>query len=92
MSKETRWTPGPWFACKPEGLGMTVARVDGLWSVKCDEPVASGEYDARLIAAAPELYEVLDCIDFDDGMIAEALGENIQDKIIAALAKARGEL
>ena len=93
MSKEKRWTPGTWFACPPDYLGNTVARVDKLWSVKCDEPVGSGEHDARLIAAAPELYDALmqAKTELEDIAMAE-IGEPYNNlQINAALAKARGE-
>ena len=59
-NREKRWTPGPWFACHPKDLGMTVAKLDNTWVVKCDEPLGPGEYDAHLIKAAPLLVEALE--------------------------------
>ena len=54
------------------------------------------EANARLIAAAPELYEALALL-FEDGPVDVALGgnpqaiEQVEAKCRAALAKARGE-
>ena len=91
---ELKATPGAWFRDEygnlksPESshtLGMVP--LSGVMITSGSEANAN----TCLISAAPDLYEALNCIDFDDGMIAEALGDGLQDKISAALAKARGE-
>lgn len=53
-SDERKWTPGPWAA---ENYGY-------VWEVyahncSCVAEEIDGEADARLIAAAPDLYEAL---------------------------------
>lgn len=50
------------------------------------------EANAHLIAAAPEMYDLLNSIDFDDGAIENALGVGFKESLEALLAKARGEL
>ena len=94
-NREKRWTPGPWFACRPGDLGVTVAKLDNEWCVKCDQPVEPGEHDANLIAAAPDLVEALASLQawvtdggFEDTHegVAEICGQ-----ARAALAKAYGE-
>ena len=62
MSKE-KFTPGPWIAPNNGGLRGAVVAKDG--EMVCD-PSGAGRYEdemdanARLIAAAPEMYELLD--------------------------------
>ena len=92
--REKKWTPGPWFACRPEDLGVTVAKLDNEWWVKCDQPVEPGVQNARLIAAAPDLVEELEhARETIQALIREGyLGYVPQlTRIDAALAKAYGE-
>lgn len=96
---DTNWTPGPWRICD---MPCDVLAADGL-------PVASTSYphtatprdqrqrmrDARLIAAAPDLYAALRTISDWDTAAApnEPGGMSILDAIDiarAALAKADG--
>jgi hypothetical protein len=78
------FTPGPWQARKKlvhvEGKG-TVALVHNPWNNEGER-----EANARLIAAAPELYEAL--IEIRE---FSALSNASASRIDALLAKARGE-
>lgn len=87
---ETKFTPGPWFISRKfvvgprdQEDGQSYGMIVGVADVYGENRSA----DAHLIAAAPELYEVL--------IGAMELGGAIQmclyDKALAALAKARGE-
>jgi len=80
MSNETKWTPGPWVVC-PAG---------DIWSENLVSLVADTyspvEANAHLIAAAPELYSMLERILGPYGR------EDVSDEQIEQLlAKARGE-
>lgn len=84
---ERKFTPGPW------------ALDDDGWICAGNEPVCmieSGgitgffphaQADANLIAAAPEMYDLLDCAQATGMLEHGGLG----DAIRSALAKARGE-
>lgn len=87
---DCKWTKGPWRIIDTISSCAVYAGVRQVLRYAFG-PDAENRANAHLIAASPDLYEVLNCIDFDDGMIAEALGEDLQDKIHAAMAKARGE-
>jgi hypothetical protein len=97
-----QFTPGPWvgtihgnsemgdtFHLGPEGdeyAGVAFTILEGAL-VQADD--AENEANARLIAAAPELYEALELAD------ATLRGANmdrsvVERKVAAALAKARG--
>lgn len=90
---ERPWTPGPWqVSCVSDGT-----RRRSVWT---DEgppahiaDVTNGEANARLISAAPDLYEALARI--VDSVAKGASGDVCQtydfDDARAALAKARGE-
>jgi hypothetical protein len=86
---EPKWTPGPWVWWPKTGILATESR-DGRWIVSGELSSANAEANARLIAAAPELYEAL------KGIIGWCPTDNQRsiaafDKALAALAKARGE-
>lgn len=95
---ETKWTPGPWSAWD-RGIGWEV--LAGGAEPPSGRRVNDGfrdtflEADARLIAAAPELYAALEAYELEfraftapgNNVILQELG--IATK--AALAKARGE-
>lgn len=53
---------------------------------------SASKANARLIAAAPEMYNLLGSIDFEDGMIENALGSDFKERLEELLAKARGDL
>jgi hypothetical protein len=93
------WTPGPWkirpsrnalFVVQPHRMieeGIYVAEVSlQAWKPEELASPARREADARLIAAAPELYEALKAL--DDGTTRD--WTNRLAKARAALAKARG--
>jgi hypothetical protein len=88
---EPKWTPGPWW---PEifnnelGLAFVVNRHDA----EEDDIICSlsNHADARLIAAAPELYDELENARAIIAGEAPQYGEAIA-RIDASLAKARGE-
>lgn len=84
MSKEPKWTPAPWWV--EAETGDVVAK-DGDWEIctfsRCDSHL---EYDAHLIAAAPEMAALL-----LDILINYEAGEIVDREIETVLAKARGE-
>jgi len=84
---EPKWTPRPWHVCGK--YGDEVKSNDGM-GVHCDQdfriPDDVAKANARLIAAAPELYEALSwCMDQLSHMGIEYMPGDV------ALAKARGE-
>ncbi len=91
---EPKWTPGPWTTdLGPNESAEICMAPDGELIADCylmTTGNGSGHANARLIAAAPELYEALQAFvnwryaeDPDDGSVTDAA--------YAALAKARGE-
>lgn len=105
---ETKFTPGPWFANGHEVLAPDDGDEDP-WSVALASPCRGYPNDqsranARLIAAAPEMYEALDFLsaharervsdapewrDDDTVQIVVTIGDLRRAR--AALAKARGD-
>jgi hypothetical protein len=98
------WTPGPWtnepgrfWICD---IGNN-ADDPGVWSTAIPAdgepfPFGSKEADARLIAAAPELYEALsEVVTLLEGWHRLNFADEIQQQSVRlakrALAKARGE-
>jgi len=98
-----QFTPGPWFVHQAFGTDLFfVKRQDGDRTLRLDPE--SGKFaraDARLIAAAPEMFEALVAIHnmlWGRPDIVNALRplmgfaeDAISDQCAAALAKARGE-
>lgn len=104
-----QFTPAPWHANKESGHIPIVFSSDG-WAI-ADAKVYHGQWpretsvaNARLIAAAPELYEALDdvlvhCLadieaeeqKDEPNEAALAIFRARRDRAVAALAKARGE-
>ena len=99
MASDTKFTPGPWFINRSEmGIHKYVeARIGGgmIQEVACCGPTELHEQsdaNARLIAAAPELYEAL------VGLLARAEielvdPEDVHEVVLAkaTISKARGE-
>ncbi len=108
---ETKWTPGPWtarantwsrfeiyYSRGHRGQLASVAKHDDPSS---PPPVNETEANARLIAAAPELYDALDeiirWIGVGDGKTPEKRGAKCEflsealAKVDIAMKKARGE-
>lgn len=95
-----QFTPGPWEA-------RDTCSQQERWVVGADHPYSDShklavareietEANARLIAAAPELYEALDELTRSFRLIYEVNGDDpdhttVFPKAAAALAKARGE-
>lgn len=87
-------TEGPWFA---------IHHPDGAWTVQDQEHGAgnciamrygdSSFANAHLIAAAPDLLEVLEAIEnhLQDGAKSYSAGQFLRDRARVAIAKARGE-
>lgn len=89
---DTKFTPGPWHNGQTKDPAI-VFDADGWAICDCKTYHRKGYLDemrsnAHLIAAAPELYEVLSEAIERGGVIQMCL----YDKAIAALAKARGEV
>ena len=75
------FTPGPWHVANGVQIRSERDQIARVWMMRSGE----GKANARLIAAAPELYSALSRIvegDNSEGAFLEAT---------AALAKARGE-
>ena len=92
MSAPT-FTPGPWHVANGVQVRSERDQIAKVWMMRNGE----GNANARLIAAAPELYEALQlallgldayCVEKGPLFLASALAA---DKARAALAKARGE-
>ena len=93
-------TPGPWATHKTEGNGGNIpdrleivgpeeGRKRGLIASIYGFKLPEGQANARLIAAAPELYEALESlIDF---LFHEKKNRQAILRAKAALAKARGD-
>ena len=96
---KTNWTPGPWFVCtNPLNDQWYANQTIGSVPQQCRVADASElngrhEADARLISAAPELYEALDELlsaeKLDDG---DPILESAREKAAIVMKKARGEL
>lgn len=81
---------GPWWIRKPRFGRQCVSAAGGLG----DYDVASSIYydeDARLIAAAPDLFRALDQLLDDMGDDGLSVCQAAKDQAKAALAKACGE-
>lgn len=115
MSNETKWTPGPWLVTKShDGIAIAMGsaiispyeyttghlwKTDLYWGEEDDEDVAN----AHLIAAAPELYEILsmlvdnsEAVAFYPSAIEQSDWGSVDfeewaQRARAVLAKARGE-
>ncbi len=95
---EVKWTPGPWKLDDDGSCDVLANSGELLASVY---PMMSAyrqrESNARLIAAAPELYEalwtLLDCLigTTKHDLPGYVGSQDTADRIFAALAKARGE-
>lgn len=87
-----KFTPGPWSAPDKGKLRGAVVAKDG--EMVCD-PSGAGRYEdemdanARLIAAAPEMYELLAMLDNYYAVMGES--NSVTKTISQVLKKARGE-
>lgn len=80
---ERSWTPGPWEVREVDGL-FAIAHPTG-WVLESND-VEQDRADARLIAAAPEMFELLETIDSGGGLIPADIWKQIRDVVV----KARG--
>ena len=94
---EPKFTPGPWHVGHGHGLSTGMKGLEYYpvcWSPD-DENVCDIVYnkaDADLIAAAPEMYELLsEILEFEPRGINLNFFDRINPKIDAVLRKARGE-
>lgn len=90
--KDTNFTPGKWMVCEDDFGEPFVENESG--DPVCE--VCGTTDDARLIAAAPDLYEALvECVDRIDTFYGPPGSNRIDHELIvrarAALAKAKGE-
>ena len=89
---EDKFTPGPWSAPDKGNLRGAVVAKDG--EMVCD-PSGAGRYEdemdanARLIAAAPEMYELLVLLENYYAVRGES--NSVTKTISQVLKKARGE-
>lgn len=87
---EPKFTPGPWrksFTTVDCGRGRYINQI--WWKSK---DVAEAEANAALIAAAPEMYELLsEILEFEPRGINLNFFDRINPKIESVLRKARGE-
>jgi len=102
MTDQPKWTPGPWIWSG----GTGVQRPNGRWvHVETTAPHKQAVANARLIAAAPDLYAALDdllasyaepdqqicCGGHGCGCRGASVRDLAEHHARAALAKARGE-
>ena len=88
MSK-AKFTKGPWGWEYDESTSSIIQVFSEAEEAKGDPNICRMQHepDANLISAAPEMYELLNSIENDDGQIPTFLW----DKIQSVLAKARGD-
>ena len=95
MPNEMKHTPGPWFVLKPErGLCAIHARMEEGNTIR-EVTVASkvDMFDARLIAAAPELLEALKAlVAYMEAVVPAAMAKNlnVMRQARSALTRATG--
>ena len=77
-ASERSYTPGPWEVREVDGL-FAIAHPAG-WVLESND-VEQDRIDARLIAAAPEMFELLTTLENDDGAIPAWLWEQIQEVV-----------
>lgn len=94
---ETKWTPGPWVKDRLDQLRAPDGRQVGVWGagmawVSRDD---EAEANAKLIAAAPDLYSALERLQRNFALLLS--GKPVRDvaeteaEVNAALRKAHGE-
>jgi len=95
---DPKHTPGPWFFAPdetdyadeagrgPGSIKALDADGDEWFIARINESPGDGdtEVNARLIAAAPELYELLESIENDTGTIPAGLWRRIQETLAKA--------
>lgn len=91
---KTKFTPGPWIA-GPQDIGRMIESPTAAINSTIGCIHGCSEADAHLIAAAPEMYDLLEwTIEMLEGEHPESVnGKNLYgDRVRSLLKKARGEL
>ena len=83
---DTKFTKGPWVVAN-KGLCGDLFDIEFGDDGECIAEVVHEEYDAHLIAAAPDMHDLLVTIENDNNQVPAWLW----DKIQCTLKKARGE-
>ena len=89
---DDKFTPGPWSVAKKDKLRGAVVAKDG--EMVCDQ-TGAGRYEdeadanARLIAAAPEMYYILDIIDTYHAI--KGVNNRLERTISKLMKKVRGQ-
>ena len=92
MSKEPKWTPGPWVLVGDSRTIIESESGDGIIGINSQSMswLEIDDANAHLIAAAPELYDALLYV-LSVCPAIDYIGEEARAEARAALAKARGE-
>ena len=85
---EPKFTPGPWRVFNETGVGTGKVRVADCEDIEVGFGRGADKYNAALIAAAPEMYELLD--ELDKATTAAEI-DALYARIPVLLKKARGE-
>jgi hypothetical protein len=89
----SKHTPGPWHTTVKYEVGPRSNAEDQSYGMVVPVADVFGDnkaYDARLIAAAPEMYEALKEVNALILAPAEDLKQSVLDRVRAAIAKAEG--
>lgn len=88
---ETKHTPGPWRTDAHNGFPLDIED-PGEYMIAKATPCAKAEANARLIAAAPDLLDLVRMVylSFGGGRIV-TFGDDDIEAFAAAIAKATGE-
>ena len=92
QERKEKFTPGPWKAHTTQHADLVMTDWSDCEDQEniCDLSHSNGGNDVYLIAAAPEMYELLDCIRKSVALDAGIMGSCIE-RIKPLLKKARGE-
>ncbi|AUR93301.1 coil containing protein [Vibrio phage 1.186.O._10N.286.49.E3] len=89
---EAKFTKGPWRILDKYQVGVNVNFGDGFFTIASCQVFNEAKANANLIAAAPEMYEMLETLTESQNMEdAEHLLRENRLEILELLAKARGE-
>ena len=91
---ETKFTKGEWIIKNNFQVGYNVNFGDGFFTIADCQVFSEGKANAHLIAAAPEMYEMLESLveKIEEVIVGEGHYFNDEgEKIKNLLAKARGE-
>jgi hypothetical protein len=95
MTEQVKHTPGPWAVDAEGDVVVSDGTVAWVGSANAlDAPYTANLPNARLIAAAPEMYEALKAILDGSGpyisRVTKIVGVDAVEKASAAIAKAEG--